>query len=126
MLLWRLLASSLDIWPALLLSCPILCPLCTPAASAPFLALIGEREAGEALPFLRAAKSGLPFQKFFLFLFFIFQFVFLLAFFRVKWPKIAYFLDVWVVIGWRNAKFGCFLGIFRRFRVLDKGLYVLH
>lgn len=36
------------------------------------------------------------------------------------------FLDCRVGIGWINAKFGYFLGIFRRFRVLDEGLYVLH
>ena len=59
-------------------------------------------------------------------IFFIFLFFFFPIFFRVKGQKNGCFLDVGVVIGWVNAKFGYFLSIFRRFRVLDEGLYVLH
>ena len=50
-------------------------------------------------------------KNFFYFLFFYFssrsRFVFCWLF-SCKRPKIAYFLDVWVVIGCRNAKFGYF------------------
>jgi hypothetical protein len=67
------------------------------------------------------AKSGLPFQKFFL-KFYFFYFCIcnrglhepvrvvssFAGFFSCKRPKIEYFLDVGVVIGCRNAKFGYF------------------
>ena len=82
--------------------------------------LLYRPQAGAAPPFLESAKSGLPSQKIFLKIFFyIFAFVIevfkpvgvvssFAGFFRVECLKIEYFLDVWVVIGCRNAKFGYF------------------
>ena len=65
------------------------------------------------------AKSRLPFQKIFLFFLFFYFCITIhsqpvgvvssfAGFFRVNSLKIVYFLDVVVVIGWRNAKFGYF------------------
>lgn len=64
-------------------------------------------------------KSRLPFQKNFLFFYFFYFCITIIhqpvrvvssfaGFFRVECLKIEYFLDVWVVIGCRNAKFGYF------------------
>ncbi len=48
------------------------------------------------------------------------------GFFRVNSQEIVYFLNVGVEFNSRLLVFGYFLVVFRRFCVLDEGLYVLH
>ena len=60
-------------------------------------------------PILKRGNLGCLSKKFFYFFIFPVGVVSSFAgFFRVKGSKIEYFLDVGVVIGWRNAKFGYF------------------
>lgn len=59
-------------------------------------------------PKTSARNLGCLSEKFFLFFIFYFSSSSFAGFFRVKGSKIVYFLDVGVVIGCRNAKFGYF------------------
>ena len=56
----------------------------------------------------RTRNLGCLLKKFFLFFIFYFSSSSFAGFFRVKGSKIEYFLDVEVVVGCRNAKFGYF------------------
>ena len=73
----------------------------------------------------RQNRAAFP-KNFFEILFFCFSSSSFAGFFWVKRPKIGYFLDVGVVLDLDLAVFGYFWVVFRRFRVLDEGLYVLH
>lgn len=59
-------------------------------------------------PETRPRNLGCLSKKFFYFFIFLFFYSSFAGFFRVKGSKIEYFLDVGIVIGCRNAKFGHF------------------
>ena len=102
-----------------------------PSVSA-FLSLLVAVYVGGDTPDGHTKKSGCLSKKFFLKIFFIFAFVIevfkpvgvvssFAGFFCVEYPKIVYFLDVAVVVGWENAKFGYFWAFLDAFASCMRG-----